>query len=753
MGYSIIEETEGVDFQIAAEPEAARQLNRELNLARTVVEETGANLFLTGKAGTGKTTFLRHLADTSRKRLAVLAPTGVAAINAHGVTIHSMFQFPFSPFVPGRGFVGEEKKYFRFSKAKTRLIKSLDLIVIDEVSMVRPDTLDAIDDLLRRVRGCARPFGGVQLLLIGDLRQLAPVVREEEWRLLAPFYRSPYFFESRALAEAGFITVELLEIYRQTDRNFIGILNAVREGTADVSVLNALNSRCRPGFAPAEEEGYIRLTTHNRMADSINESRLASLPDSGMMTYHAKTEGNFPASSFPADAELTLKPGARVMFIKNDTGAERRYFNGMQATVVRLSEESATVRPLDGSPDIEVEPAEWENTGYDIDEETSQVTQRIEGVFRQLPLRLAWAITIHKSQGLTFDRAIIDAARSFAPGQAYVALSRCRTLEGLVLDSPLPPAAVITDGNVSSFIDSSRRSRPDGARIAQLKAEFCRSLLADLFDLDPLMNDFRDLKRIVFQYVAPQQSELFDLYNKEEETFAARGVEIGRKFTSLYANAPVAPESISDFLLGKIKGGCAYFDGELARMETLVEATPASLDNKAYQKILDSALDRLHSSLTLKRHILQTLSDTDFSPAAYTDAKARGVIRIETEGMKSKKKAKERKPKAEKKPKGYSKHESLALFKAGKSVEEIAEERCMAVTTIIRHLTDLVEAGLLPLRALVSEEAERIMIRDLADYPDDGFTERRDRLEGRVSPVEFSAYYNVHSPRRKSGRQ
>ena len=311
--------------------------NSELNLARQIVEKTGTSLFLTGKAGTGKTTFLHSLRDTSMKRMVVLAPTGVAAINARGATIHSFFQFDFSPFIPGQGFIGEGKRFISFSKIKRRIISSLDLLVIDEISMVRPDILDAIDDSLRRLRNSRKPFGGVQLLLIGDLRQLAPVVTPDEWAILSHHYASPYFFESRALKEAGFITLELTKVYRQSDRRFIDLLNAVRENKVTEKILDDLNSRYIGNFNPGDSEGYIRLTTHNHMADSINWRRLAELQEAPV-EYQASVTGKFPEYSFPADFMLTLKRGARVMFIKNDTGTDRRFYNGMLGTVVDLAE-------------------------------------------------------------------------------------------------------------------------------------------------------------------------------------------------------------------------------------------------------------------------------------------------------------------------------------------------------------------------------------------------------------------------------
>ncbi|MDE6160139.1 MAG: AAA family ATPase, partial [Muribaculaceae bacterium] len=339
------DELPDVVFETTAEPQDAMQINRELNLARRIIEETGSNLFLTGKAGTGKTTFLRHLRYSARKRMIVLAPTGVAAINAGGMTIHSFFQLPFSPYIPGFGFPQEtDRKKYQFSKEKRHVLNTLDLLVIDEVSMVRPDTLDAIDEIMRRYRDSSQPFGGVQLLLIGDMRQLAPIIPDAYRDMLQPHYRSPYFFESRALADAGYMTVELQTVYRQNDTEFVGMLNSIRDGRATHSVLEALNSRVASAKAAAAADTTIRLTTHNRQADSINASRMAALAGN-IYSYTAKIEGKFPENSYPADLHLELKPKARVMFVKNDTGRDRRYYNGLTGTVVRLGNSAVSVQP------------------------------------------------------------------------------------------------------------------------------------------------------------------------------------------------------------------------------------------------------------------------------------------------------------------------------------------------------------------------------------------------------------------------
>lgn len=409
--------------------------NPQMDLARKFLEQTGINVFLTGKAGTGKTSFLRDLRQSSPKRMIVVAPTGVAAINAGGVTIHSFFQLPFGPHLPGVLRTGGEKR-MNFSKEKIAVIRSLDLLVIDEISMVRADLLDAMNDVLRRYRDRDKPFGGVQLLMIGDLQQLAPVVKQPEWELLGKYYESPYFFDSAALREAKYITLELKHVYRQSDTGFIDILNRVRENTVTPDILERLNSRYVPGFVPDDKDGYITLTSHNDTARAINERRMAGL-DTPPHTFSCDIEGDFPEYLFPTDRELTLKAGAQVMFVKNDPTGLQRYFNGKIGRITRIGESKIEVALDDLAEPVEVEPGEWTNVKYTVDPQTREISETVEGIFRQYPLRAAWAITIHKSQGLTFDRVIIDAAHSFSHGQVYVALSRCRSFEGLVLRTPL----------------------------------------------------------------------------------------------------------------------------------------------------------------------------------------------------------------------------------------------------------------------------------------------------------------------------
>lgn len=421
--------------------------NFELDVARFIVEKTDMSLFLTGKAGTGKTTFLREVVRYTKKKCIVLAPTGIAAVNAGAMTIHSFFQFGLGPFVQG---VIEPKSDFRINKSKLELIRHLQLLIIDEVSMVRADLMDHIDVELRRIRRNSKPFGGVQLLMIGDLQQLPPIAHGGEDELLRQYYKTLYFFSSAALKSMKYSCIELKNVYRQTDGHFIDILNHARNCTLTSQDISDLNARYIPGYSPKPEDGYIRLMTHNRQVDYVNETEMEKL-DSKPYTFVAAVTGTFPEESYPTANSLTLKKGAQVMFIKNDP--ERRFINGTLGEVKSIDKNSIAVRLAESGTIINVEPMEWQNIRYQFDEESKEISSKQIGRFKQYPLKAAWAITVHKSQGLTFDKAIIDVHAAFSPGQAYVALSRCRTLDGLVLSSPVSASVFMRDNAVDAYMN------------------------------------------------------------------------------------------------------------------------------------------------------------------------------------------------------------------------------------------------------------------------------------------------------------
>lgn len=482
--------------------------NFELDVARFIVEKTDMSLFLTGKAGTGKTTFLREVVRYTKKKCIVLAPTGIAAVNAGAMTIHSFFQFGLGPFVQG---VIEPKSDFRINKSKLELIRHLQLLIIDEVSMVRADLMDHIDVELRRIRRNSKPFGGVQLLMIGDLQQLPPIAHGGEDELLRQYYKTLYFFSSSALKSMKYSCIELKNVYRQTDRHFIDILNHARNCTLTSQDISDLNARYIPGFSPKPEDGYIRLMTHNRQVDYVNETELEKL-DSKPYTFVAAVTGTFPEESYPTADSLTLKKGAQVMFIKNDP--ERRFINGTLGEVKGIDKNSIAVRLAESGTVINVEPMEWQNIRYQFDEESKEISSKQIGRFKQYPLKAAWAITVHKSQGLTFDKAIIDVHAAFSPGQAYVALSRCRTLDGLVLSSPVSASVFMRDNAVDAYMNYI--SRP----VEELAFSSCYEYFE--YEKKPESEDVAPVKKVKVNKEKPKKEkkeELRDDTGKKLSTF------------------------------------------------------------------------------------------------------------------------------------------------------------------------------------------------------------------------------------------
>ena len=540
--------------------------NTELDLAWQFIEHTGTHLFLTGKAGTGKTTFLHRLKAESPKRMVVLAPTGIAAMNAGGITLHSFFQLPFAPYIPDSSFsAGEVVAYrYRFSKEKINIMRSIDLLVIDEISMVRADVLDAVDAVLRRYRNSRKPFGGVQLLMIGDLQQLAPVVRDEEWKMLSKFYDTPYFFSSHALRETEYYTIELTTVYRQRDDRFLQMLNGIRENRCDASTLAALNKRYLPGFNPSPEEGYIRLVTHNYQAQRINDNELERLPGRSF-AFPATVEGKFPEYLYPTEKVLELKQGAQVMFVKNDMSGEHRYVNGTIGEVTSVSSAGIEVRCLQSGVRLTLQPEEWTNARYALNEETKEITEEIEGTFRQYPLKLAWAITIHKSQGLTFDKAIVDVGGSFAHGQAYVALSRCRTLEGLVLSAPISAKAIINDETVAAFTREAREKQLGKAEFITLQQAYYLNLLTELFGFQPIFQSLRRYVRLLDEHFYQLYPKQLEACKGELSRLDERVVRVAERFAIQYTRMIDGSQDYAEsaVLQERIHAAAGYFEEQL----------------------------------------------------------------------------------------------------------------------------------------------------------------------------------------------
>jgi len=610
--------------------------NDQLQLAFDFVQYTGKHIFLTGKAGTGKTTFLHQLKQNSPKRMVVVAPTGVAAINAGGVTIHSFFQMPFGPFlsseITGNTSSGNEgsaspENFQKFNREKIAIIKSLDLLVIDEISMVRADLLDGIDSVLRRYKDRNKPFGGVQLLMIGDLQQLAPVVKEDDWNLLRPYYDTVFFFSSKALKKTDYVSIELTHIFRQRDEVFIRLLNKIRDNSADQQTLDELNQRYIPGFVTKDGDGYITLTTHNYQSHDINDSKLEKLP-AKVRRFTAKVEGEFPEFSYPTDFELSIKVGAQVMFVKNDISRDKLFYNGKIGSVVNIEEDVIYVRCQGDEDDIAVGPAEWQNTKYTIDDATKEIKETILGTFSQIPLKLAWAITIHKSQGLTFEKAIIDAKAAFAHGQVYVALSRCKTMEGMILSTPISNQCIKSDAKVSVFNREIELNPPGQELLAQSKIAFQHSLLFELIDFQPSLRRLNYCVKLMYEHqesILPVMKDLFVLMSTEvkrdlcdvSEKFKGQLQHLLAENNDVELNIP---------LQDRIQKACRYFSEKLEPIVIdKLKDLDIEIDNKTVRKSVKDAVGKLSEEVTVKHACLKGCAG-GFNVKRYMEIRAKAAI-------------------------------------------------------------------------------------------------------------------------------
>lgn len=768
------------------------EINKDLILANNFVNNTDRNIFLTGKAGTGKTTFLHKLKRDSLKRIVIVAPTGVAAINAKGVTIHSFFQLPFGPILPNDDLNTPSGFKRKFSKTKINIIKSMDLLIIDEISMVRADLLDGIDKTLRRFRDRKVVFGGVQVLMIGDLQQLSPVVKDNDWHLLKQFYKNPFFFSSYAYQGCQPISVELKHIYRQDNPKFIDILNEIRTNTLSKASTDELNKRYNPNFIPSDNDGYISLTTHNNKAEQVNNSALANLKGKEK-TYNAKIEGKFPEFSYPNKDKLVLKVGAQVMFVKNDSSIEKRYFNGKIGKVILLDKDEVVIKCPDDEFNIITKPEVWDNINYNVDPETKAITENKIGSYTQMPLRLAWSITIHKSQGLTFDKAIIDAEGAFAHGQTYVALSRCKSLEGLVLKSKITSNQIISDNNVIQFNKEAEANQPTELILNQSKSSYQLGLISEIFNFYKFLYPVNRILDIYYKNIGSFQGNIEAPLITIKDTVASL-LKVANGFKaqlSELTSKALLPESNNQIQERFIKA-INYFKSQTnSKIIDTYKTLNFSTDNKNLEKDFNKQLDTLEELIAIKTLYFSNFNN-GFKVNTFLELRAKSVFLTKEKPKKSRtsvidgttnvelfellrelrntiaekedlihfqiftqkslyemcetlptnktellnvngfgktrveKYGKEilkvitdycnendietskaievfDKPKPKRK-KGDTMLTSLQIFKAGKSVEQIAFERDLNVNTIIGHLASFIATGEVKITDLISEK-------------------------------------------------
>ena len=680
-----------------------------------LVEHTSRSIFLTGKAGTGKTTFLNELTSKTQKKFIVVAPTGIAAINAGGVTIHSMFGLPLRTFIPTLERIDQNMannipdlmQHFKYRKDKLKLLREVEIIIIDEVSMLRADVLDMMDFSLRHVRRNQQKFGGVQMLFIGDLYQLPPVVRDEFF--LKKYYQSPFFFDSYALQELPLITIELTKVYRQKDEDFLEILNAIRNGKPDEIDFDKLNERYFPDFEPTDEP-YVYLTSHNRMADEINQRKLKELKGKSYF-FNAKITGDFKENQYPNEEIVELREGAQIMFIRNDASGERKYFNGKLAEIIHIDNEEIRVKIDGGDENYKLKKEIWEQKVYKLDDEKN-IQEEVLGSFEQYPIRLAWAVTIHKSQGLTFDRLIIDAGKSFASGQVYVALSRCRTLEGIILKSKITPNVIFSDQRVGTFQDETNANERMEEILQAEKYDYAIQKLLRRVDSSWMSG------MLEIWYAAAVSSKSLDK-EKAKNLYFILKQEIGKLKGIFEKFEKIIHQKLRKFIEGKedwqeietkAKGAVNFFFTNVNEkvfdgLKQFYAETKGMKGLKQYNEEIRVFIDDIEDYLTdLKTiHLLETPLFDEKNNVDVSVKIAKIPSHITT----------------------------YQLFEDGKTVPEIAMERGVTIQTIFGHLAKFAEQGVLDIKRIVAKEKIKSFEEFFKTNPDfSTLTEWKNALSG-----------------------
>ncbi len=687
------------------------------NYVLKFINGTSQSLFLTGKAGTGKTTLLKQIVKTTHKKTVIAAPTGIAAINAGGVTLHSLFHLPFGSYIPDNRIPANVDLSFqlttpqmlirnlKMNSQKKALLREMELLIIDEVSMLRADMMDAIDQILRYVRKSQNPFGGLQILFIGDLWQLPPVVKSEEWNLLKNYYSNIFFFNARIFKQTELVYLELDKIYRQTDQDFIDLLNHFRLNTVSQSDIDRLNQQYQKHFNLLKNEGYIYLTTHNHKADKVNKQALENLPGKSFY-FNANVDGEFSEHTFPVDIQLELKEGAQVMFIKNDYSGNQAYFNGKIGIVESIDEENIEVGFLDGSPSASVEPYTWENKKFAVNSESKEIEERIAGTFTHYPIKLAWAITIHKSQGLTFEKAMIDISQVFAAGQTYVALSRLTSLKGLVLAEPIKWQGPAMDQHLFDFAQSKTNPDEITEKYKVASKSYVNEQVSEAFNFNRLVWELRDHIDTYDKDSTKSAKQKYLSWAKTQLKSTQELADVSEKFQLQLKKIILSGDDQNlEKLQDRLVAAKEYFVPKLTEKQEEIENHINALNKekgikkyvKELQAIQGAFYNRVVQIYKAEALCQAVLNNRELDKASLMDI---------TSSVKKPEKSEKSTKKEKKKGKSKIKTEliTLELYQEGKSLEEIAVERGMNVRTIEDHISKCVAQGKIDITELLEPE-------------------------------------------------
>ncbi|MCG2610407.1 helix-turn-helix domain-containing protein [Flavobacterium sp. SM15] len=749
------------------------QISQAAEYTLRFINQTNRSIFLTGKAGTGKTTLLREIIATTHKNTVVVAPTGIAALNAGGVTIHSMFQLPFAAFLPDNKqlphfsesvkFENKDSltRHFNMNVTKRSVIRNMELLVIDEVSMLRADVLDAMDFMMRRVRRNEQAFGGVQILYIGDLLQLPPVVKQEEWQQLCKYYRGMFFFHSHVVQQYPPLYIELEKIFRQSDDTFISVLNNLRNNTITENDLQILNQFVQPEFDFKTNSEYITLTTHNAKADALNSDSLAALKEK-QFTFLPEIIEEFPQKIFPVEEKLQLKVGAQVMFVKNDLSFEKRFFNGKMGIIKSLSENEILVHFPEENKSIEVERYEWQNIKYKVNENTKEIEEELLGTFTHYPIKLAWAITVHKSQGLTFDKAVLDVSNVFAPGQAYVALSRLRSLNGLILLSPLRMNGISSDEDVLDYATNKASEEVLKQSLSVETKNYLLKCLISSFDFKVLIQEWRN-HSFSYNQEAPKSPKRKHLHWAETNTKSISDLgDASAKFQVQLHKLFLEENPNIEFIRQRCEAAYDYFfktlDQVVEELLLKIEEIKRTKKVKAfYDELLQLEELQIKTVLQLKKalqlvKIVSEGKEISKENLKLEEAKVYKINKLVTVAQRFRTEHAalieedqdtsyyEHQPKKAKEPKKATIEETLELWKQNLSIHEIAKKRKLTPGTIFGHFTKLIQLEAITLPDILPEDKIDELRLVFKDYNGESLGELKDRHGDKFSWDELRLY-------------